>query len=222
MNKAMISAITIIIVMMLVVLSAMFIVSGWEIPWPNGNGNGDGLSGGWKTQIKVVYKDGTTDSFPKLLTLYVKDSPVATITYHLQARATGEGYNTVIYDLSNCNVFFMIYEGIWNDPTGSPANIVSTGVGMEVTKPVDGQWYIVGEPTITGEQLAPATLAPGDYTLKFQFFAETTSGVPYKGDGDTEWSYTTNLPVSIIYHCEIRDDKTLVVDFRGATTTSSG
>jgi len=117
--------------------------------------------GDWGQEVILNYADGSTRSLGILATnplqkLTYERQTVVSITYKLSCKATGEGYQAITIDMSQ-HTLTIYMDSIAFNPIKNFPNTIQV--------PVDGQWHVIHEQTISVLDFTSG-ISVGDHTLK--------------------------------------------------------
>jgi len=146
--------------------------------------------GSWGQEVYVEFENGAVESLNfilahKQLSVSKFDKKVVAITYVLRMKASGTGHDTVTADFSDYSVDIQT-RGEGGSPVHQTVNIQDTD-NESVSKPLDGEWYVIQSIRKTIDTYFPSSLEPGIYEINFV----PKGGIMYKGNLDLDYSVAT-------------------------------
>lgn len=176
-----------ILVVLLLILVGLFVL-------PTGESNEtESPFGDWKISIEGKTRDGETIPLSvlgtygaQMLSVFAGGQEITTLTYKVEAKATGSGFTHAELDLSQVRLGMMFADGqcIRNGESG-------------IMLPLDGDYQTVFE--LSGEWLVGNLdkLLPGEYTLTFGLY---DGQYRFRGAGDVtgDWQTSTSFPTTTL------------------------
>lgn len=158
--------------------------------------------GSWGQKIVVNYADGSSqplnmNSFG--LAVSHNNQEIISITYQLNAKATGTGYTSVSIDYSLYSVLF----------TAGTNSFSKTFTGSPATIPLDSAWHTICQVTVMASEIQGA-LPDGSYAM----VVAGQGTIKYRPD--TESWLTGSIPTSISFNIVVSSSN-LTVDFGHGT-----
>jgi hypothetical protein len=176
-----------IMVVLILVIAALFIIPigmGEEVEAPFGD---------WRISVDVETTDGKTVPLStvttmgaQMLSVFAGGTEISTITYKVEARATGSGFTHCELDLSQARFSMMVDD-----------KKVGRNGEANIMLPLDGDYQTVFE--LKGEWLVENldALLPGDYTVTFGL---SQGSYKFRGVGDVngDWQTSTSMPTTTL------------------------
>ena len=147
--------------------------------------------GEWQVLVGITDTDGNyipmeIESYgSQILTVFIEDLPVSSITYTLKARATGEGFDTCDIYMSEANIGATITGGSFShDFPVQTGGVTTLDVGSSL-------FVLVYEYVLDADDIDSVTTSAGAYTVTF---SSRDGTVMYRGLPDGDWESTDAIP----------------------------
>lgn len=182
------------VVVLILLLSGVYYIFGRADPTILEDENETGL---WGVSVEIEYEDGTTEKLgisKPGLAIEINDKVVTAITFILQSKMYGTGYNNGEVDLTDISMQYGIYIESNGNRQYFREGILADNFEVS-TIPVDNQWHEVIRYTIQASTLEESTVVSSDfYTYEMYLWGAAR----FRGVPGGEWQ-SLSLPPSMIF-----------------------